>query len=222
MSEPAATAGPRFAERGSGPPVLLLHDPTTAAADWEPLVELMEPWMRVLLREIPGDATAIEPEAEALASDAAAIGLLGEERFAAIGHGMGGAVAQHLAVDERTAESLKTLVLMDSVALTPELVALEAGLTALETLPVFMLWGEDDEIVPVATAERLADMIPYSTLAVIPEAGHRLPAEDPFTTFPLVYQFLRLRYLEKGHGHDDEPGAPVMIEILTEPPNPPR
>lgn len=220
----SAGATPGFTERGSGPPVLLLHDPTTAVSDWEQLVELMEPWMRVLVRELPGDATAIAPEAEAIAAEAASIGLLGDERFAVIGHGIGGAVAQYLAVDPRTGQALKTLVLIDSVALTPELEGVGPALAGLEYLPVFMVWGEDDDVVPVATAERLAEMIPFSTLAVIPEAGHRLPAEDPFTTFPLVYQFLRLRFLEKGHGHDepDGPGGPVKIEILTERPDPPR
>jgi pimeloyl-ACP methyl ester carboxylesterase len=206
---------PSVAARGEGPPILLLHDASTTPADWEQLVELMEPWMTVLTVEV---GPASRDEAEALAAAADELGLLTEARFAVLGHGAGGAVAQLLAVDERIGDALKTLVLMDSLAFTPELEGVAERLAALEQLPVFMMWGEDDEVVPVATAERLAEAIPYSTLAVIPEAGHRLPAEDAYNSFPLIYQFLRLRFLEKGHGHDDEPGAPVMIEILTEPP----
>ncbi|MEX2420877.1 MAG: alpha/beta hydrolase, partial [Actinomycetota bacterium] len=208
---------PPVAARGEGPPILLLHDASTTPADWEQLVELMEPWMRVLTLQV---GPASREEAGSLAAAAGELGLLGDARFGVVGHGAGGAVAQLLAVDERTREALKTLVLMDSLAFTPELEGVAEQLALLDELPVFMMWGEDDEVVPVATAERLAEAIPYSTLAVIPEAGHRLPAEDGFNAFPLVYQFLRLRFLEKGHGHDDEPGGPVMIEILTEPPAP--
>ena len=202
--------------RGEGPPVLLLHDASTTPADWEQLIELMEPWMRVTTHEVAGGT---RDEARAVASVATAeIALHDDARFALIGHGAGGAVAQLLAIDPETRDALKTLILMDSLAFTPELEDVETQLAALEQLPVFMLWGEDDEVVPVAVAERLAEALPFSTLGVIPEAGHRLPADDPFTSFPLVYQFLRLRFLEKGHGHDDEPGGAVPVEILTEPP----
>src|SRR5262249_53223299 len=66
---------------------------------------------------------------------------------------------------------------------------------ALLETPVFLIWGEDDPFVPVEAAERLQEQLPGSTLAVLPGCSHFVTEEAPATVGPLVYEYLRSRYL---------------------------
>jgi pimeloyl-ACP methyl ester carboxylesterase len=47
------------------------------------------------------------------------------------------------------------------------------------SMPVKILWGEQDEWQPVSYAKRLAQDIPRAMLTVIPEAGHFLMEDEP-------------------------------------------
>lgn len=183
------------------PPVLLLADRGRKNM-WSELTPLLEPWMRSIVPANSADATELLEE-------------LGIQEFAVVGFGEGGVVAQELA------PRAKTLILLGS----PE--APGVDLHELD-LPAFLLWGEDDTVVPVETAERMSDALEYSTLALIPECGHDPITDDAATAVPLVYEFLRMRYLGKSHGHaegddghDHESGGPVPVEILTHRPSGP-
>lgn len=89
-----------------------------------------------------------------------------------------------------------------------------AGAMAGWTFPVFLLWGEDDPFVPVATAERLNDAIPGSTLGVVPESSHFL-LDDAFDTIGvLIHEYLRARYLGAPHGHE----GIVALQLERRPP----
>jgi len=178
-------------DRGEGPAVVLL--PSDAA--WQGLIHLLEPWMRVVVPE-ETDVAVIGEE----------LRRLGIEEFAAVGFDEGGWVAQELALGG----GVRTLVLIG----TPE----APGIEALPDLPVFLLWGEDDEVVPAADGERLAGKLPGSTLALIPGCGHDVLSEAGDAIFPLVFEYLRARYLGRKHGHER---GPVKIEILTSPPERP-
>jgi 2-hydroxymuconate-semialdehyde hydrolase len=79
-------------------------------------------------------------------------------------------------------------------------------------VPVFALWGENDAVYPASLAERLLDLIPAATVAVLPGCGHFVTEDAPTTVAPLVFEFLRRRYLGDGHvGHPSEP-VPVFLE----------
>ena len=56
--------------------------------------------------------------------------------------------------------------------------------------PTLVVWGERDTIVPLATAERIAQLLPRSELVVIAGAGHNpmWDRPDPFNT--VVVRFL--------------------------------
>jgi pimeloyl-ACP methyl ester carboxylesterase len=82
-------------------------------------------------------------------------------------------------------------------------------LAALE-IPVFLLWGEDDPFEPVEVAERLNDLIPRSSLALLPGCGHFLPEDAPRTIAPLVYEYLRGSYARQPHVHET---GPTTIEL---------
>ncbi len=181
----------------ANPPVLLL---ASSPHLWSELAPLLEPWMRVLVPEDSGDARALLDE-------------LGLKEFAAVGLGSEGAVALELALEDDLVA--KTLVLMG----TPEIPGAE--LSALKEVPAFFLWGEDNDVVPIATAERMAGEMDFATVALIPQCGHNPLESDSATALPLIYEFLRMRYLGRTHGHTADDG-PVHIEILTHPPGEPH
>lgn len=99
----------------------------------------------------------------------------------------------------------------------PGLAGVEDGLADLE-IPVLILWGEDDPFMPVEAAEQLNEWIPTSTLGLLPGCGHFL-AEDAMDTIgPMIYEYLRARYLRVPHGHDTDPTGAVMIQLERRPP----
>jgi pimeloyl-ACP methyl ester carboxylesterase len=59
-----------------------------------------------------------------------------------------------------------------------------------EGLPVLIIWGERDRIIPVDHAYRAADAIPHSTLHVLPGLGHFPQAEDPEAVAGLIVDFM--------------------------------
>ena len=183
---------------GEGKAVVLLHDTAASEDVWRPLVPILASLMRVIVPE--GDVrTTLEQ--------------LGVERCAVIAHGEGGAAAHLLAAEG----NVDALILIGSVTSEthPELEDAESRLARRE-VPIFLLWGEDDAIVPAEEAERLADRLPTATLALVPGHAHHLLETAPETVTPLVFEYLRSRYLGRRHGHAD-PGGPVPIALTTRP-----
>jgi pimeloyl-ACP methyl ester carboxylesterase len=61
---------------------------------------------------------------------------------------------------------------------------LNLNLDSFEALRTLLLWGEDDQIMPISAAHALRAHLPNSRLEVIPKTGHLPHQEDPeaFTT----------------------------------------
>jgi pimeloyl-ACP methyl ester carboxylesterase len=57
-------------------------------------------------------------------------------------------------------------------------------------LPVLLLWGRHDRIVPLFQGQRLAEAIPGSRLAVLEGCGHNPQEEKPAETFALIDRFV--------------------------------
>jgi pimeloyl-ACP methyl ester carboxylesterase len=85
----------------------------------------------------------------------------------------------------------------------------EDDLAALD-VPVFILWGEDDPFTPPAAADRLNELIPRSSLALLPGCGHFVPEEAAPTVAPLLYEYLRSAYAGIPHAHV---AGPTPIEF---------
>lgn len=68
----------------------------------------------------------------------------------------------------------------------PTLPQLLAGVS----VPALVVWGEEDQIVPVECAELYQNALPHATLALIPNAGHALELEQPELLFRSVSSFL--------------------------------
>jgi len=59
-----------------------------------------------------------------------------------------------------------------------------------EGLPVMIVWGARDRIIPVDHAARAAEAIPHSRLEVLPGIGHFPQAEAPVAVADLILDFL--------------------------------
>jgi pimeloyl-ACP methyl ester carboxylesterase len=212
-----------YLDAGEGPPVVLLHGFGASSALWRQIVPALTPRHRVIVPDLIGSGSSEQPEGAAVNSRAQRTyvrGLLDHlevDEVAAVGHGVGGVVAELLAVEGRA----RCLVLIDAGSVDPDGTQDPGPDPAPSTLdgvgvPALIVWGEDDPLLPVAVAERLAGMLPMAVLVLLPGCGHFVPMEAPETVAPLVSEFLRSRYLGLPHHHDHGHGAPtgpVPIEL---------
>lgn len=264
-----------FSDDGVGPAVLLLHGFPWTSHVWRALIPALTARHRVIAPDLLGLGASAKPADVPLGLDAQAVyaGELLEAleiaRVAVIGHGIGGGIAQLLAVDRPEVEAL---VLIDTaVAGTagiawgtegdpasgadpaaairarvrtdmldrdlPEadlqaylapwadpaaVPALARWADAVDTvvlaraeaamqLPVMILWGEDDALIPAAAGERLNEAIRSSAFGLVPGCGHLLPEDAPETIFPIIAEYLRANYLRLPHGHDI--AGPVLVPL---------
>jgi pimeloyl-ACP methyl ester carboxylesterase len=271
-----------YVDMGDGPPVLLLHGFPTSADLWRREAWLIAQRMRVIAPDLIGYGESDKP-AEADLTEPAQAGYvrelleaLGINEVAIVGHDIGGAIAQMLALDGPL--RVHALVLLDPAcfdawpvegvrmiqAVLPEqetapfveeilreafvvgiahqsriepgvvdgyvepwkqdpaaffraarglsgkgLAGRDDDLAGLD-VPALIIWGEDDPYLPAELAERLGDAIPLSTVALLPGCSHYVTEDAPQTVGPLVYEFLRLRYLGESHGHGP-PTGPVRV-----------
>jgi pimeloyl-ACP methyl ester carboxylesterase len=182
------------------PIVVLLHDAERSADQWREFVPLLESRFRVLAPDLPlGDIEAKLDHVEAVVAGA---------RYGVIGHGTGGALAQALAARG----GVDAMVLLDA----PHAEGVGDETLASFDFPVLLLWGEDDDVVPVAVAEALNDAIPTSTLGLLPGCGHDLTDEAAATIAPMILEYLRARYLKVPHGHDADHAHDGVVRIQLE------
>lgn len=97
------------------------------------------------------------------------------------------------------------------------LVGAEAGLGKLE-IPVFVLWGEEDPYQGPENAERLGEIIPTATTALLPGVSHYLTEDAPETVGPLIAQWLRTAYLGEGHRRPHPTVGPDELGVSFERP----
>ena len=268
------------------PPVVLLHGFPTSSFLWRRFAPLLSPWMHVIAPDLLGCGDSDKPPTGDLGLLAQAgyvqelLDGLGVSSFAAVGHGVGGGIAQLLALEG----GARALVLIDSIAFDawpsatsreaqgrgadpgPGVVAdlvsafIDGGMSHHEKLedgareeylrpwrgkdgvlafsrflgaldgrglagrepelerldvPVLVLWGEDDPYMPAELAQRLGDVIPTASVALLPGCSHLLPEDAPETIAPLLFEYLRSRYLQTPHTHAS---GPVAVDLGRRPP----
>ncbi len=121
-----------------GSPLLLLHGFTGAKEDFADWIDpLAAAGHHVVAPDLRGHGASSQPTDEAeyslasFAADAVALSEhLGWDRFALLGHSMGGMAAQHLALE--SPERLRALVLMDTTYKSIEGIPLDLVTTAVE------------------------------------------------------------------------------------------
>jgi 2-hydroxymuconate-semialdehyde hydrolase len=72
-----------------------------------------------------------------------------------------------------------------------------------------IVWGEDDPFQPSDLAERLGELLPGSTVALLPGCSHFVTEDAPEAVLPLVSEYLRTHYLGERHGH----AGPTMVDL---------
>jgi pimeloyl-ACP methyl ester carboxylesterase len=261
-----------YVDEGHGPAVVLLHGFPTSSFLWRQFIPPLTARFRVIAPDLLGYGESEKPGDADLSMTAQAgyvrelLASLAIERFAVIGHDLGGVVAQLLALDTGP----EAMVLLDAAAFdvwpiegvrmlqetkpadeTAQLVADVISLTfdlgighrdrlgeealgayrspfeddphaffravraidgkgvagrdeelAALDLPVLLVWGEEDPFIPVDVADRLNDLLPGSTLALLPGCSHFVTEDAPETVIPILYEWLRAKYLAEPHAHD--------------------
>ncbi|MGZ5299007.1 MAG: alpha/beta fold hydrolase [Actinomycetota bacterium] len=289
----ARTSGGEFAytDEGDGPVVVLLHGFPQSSFVWRDLGPLLSSRFRVIVPDLLGSGDSEKPVGVPLGIVAQAgyvrelLDAIGVERFAVIGHSVGGGVAQLLALDHAGVDAM---VLMSSAAfdawptvLTREIqrtlpeqevellvrsgirASLRAGMAdpdritpdqmmeylrpwsgptgvdaffrfadamdgkglsdreddlAKLEIPVLIFWGEEDELYPPAVGERLNEAISTSTLGLLPGCRHLLVEDAIETIGPMIYEYLRARYLQEPHGGHGDASGIVTIQLERRPP----
>jgi pimeloyl-ACP methyl ester carboxylesterase len=298
MSPPTPNARARtsggelaYTDEGDGPVVVLLHGFPQSSFVWRDLAPLLSSRFRVIVPDLLGAGDSEKPVGVPLGLVAQA-GYVRElleglrvERYAVIGHSVGGGVAQLLALD---GDGVDAMVLMSSTSfdawptvLTREIqrtpperrverfvhsgirASLRLGMAhpdritsdqvteylrpwsgtgnveaffrfadamdgkglsdreddlAKLEIPVLIFWGEEDEFYPPAIAERLNAGIPTSTLGLLPGCGHFLVEDAIETIGPMIYEYLRARYLKEPHGGHSDTSGIVTIQLERRPP----
>ncbi|HKX43274.1 MAG TPA: alpha/beta fold hydrolase, partial [Burkholderiaceae bacterium] len=59
------------------------------------------------------------------------------------------------------------------------------------TVPTLVVWGQYDELIPIAKGRRLAAEIPGAKLVVVPDAGHAPMIETPTAFLAALEDFLQ-------------------------------
>lgn len=70
-------------------------------------------------------------------------------------------------------------------------------------MPVLIVWGTEDKLIPFTIAEHMHDLIPQSVLVGVPACGHLAPAECATQFAPVTVRFL-----------DAEPPLPASRTVL--------
>ncbi len=60
-----------------------------------------------------------------------------------------------------------------------------------EAMPMAVIWGEDDQVIPVRHASRVGEIAPNARVEVIPNAGHFPHKDHPQRFARLVHEFIR-------------------------------
>jgi pimeloyl-ACP methyl ester carboxylesterase len=58
-------------------------------------------------------------------------------------------------------------------------------------VPVLIIWGAEDEVVPVAVGKKFKRDIPDAELVILPKCGHIPPEEEALKTNQLIAAFLK-------------------------------
>jgi pimeloyl-ACP methyl ester carboxylesterase len=60
-----------------------------------------------------------------------------------------------------------------------------------QVMPMAVIWGEDDQVIPVSHASRVAEFAPAARVQVIPNAGHFPHKDHPQRFAKVVHEFIR-------------------------------
>ena len=175
---------------GEGPlKVLLLHGLRSHSGTWRRIIPGLSRDTTVVAPSLPsrtGDATS--ELAELYAEQVSAVcAHAGVSRAVAVGNSMGGWVAMRLLSKHR---GLVSRVVLEDTAGSD---SADVGTLERSQIPVLIVWGESDGVLPVSSATELHSRLPRSELRVIAGAGHVPHWETPEAFIGVLGEFLGRR-----------------------------
>jgi len=106
------------------------------------------------------------------------------------GNSMGGLIAMQIAATKHG--MIRALILEDSATGSEEEESILSERIDKSGIPVLIIWGREDKIIPVAIAERLHSKMTKSDLTILDETGHVPHWESPELFNIKVLNFLKL------------------------------
>lgn len=189
LTTPFGTVYGKTAGEPGNPVVLGIHgwSQRNGWHSWSPLLEpLGEAGFYAVSVDMPGWGQSMATGTERVNGPAAAITILDAlhaNTAILMGKSWGGGVAIHLAMNYP--ERITHLILTAP--------AYQGDLGALTQLqqPVLLAWAEDDPVIPISFAGRVAAALPHCTLITYPTGGHSAAMNNAADFAPRAVVFLR-------------------------------
>jgi len=201
--------------RGQGHPLLLIAGVGYSRWFWNRLIPLLEDRYQIIAMDNRGAGESDKPPGPytvpMMAADTAGLlDALGIQGAYVMGHSLGGFIAQELAISRPdlvaklvlastnhggmkvipiTQEALEVMTRREGDPLDLIREEVDRRMAAL-TMPVLILTGDQDKVVPPGNADLMARKIPHAQVKIIPNTGHLFPFEDPLTTAAILKEFL--------------------------------
>ncbi len=176
------TTGPK-----KGLPVFLLHGATFRAELWQEigtLQMLAENGFRAVATDLPGHGKYRRTGLSKTAMMWRLIETLGLKKPVVLGHSLGGSYALSLISNHSSG-------LRGAVLVAPAHVQTHAGRLGKASLPVLVIWGKEDRMIPVRRAKQLVSLLPRSRLVLLPNARHECYQQQPARFHEAILSFLK-------------------------------
>ena len=171
----------------SAPPVLLLHGATFRAELWQEtgtMAAVALAGFHAVATDLPGHGKYVITGYTKDEIMWRLIENMGLHRPVVMGHSLGGAYALAIIRDHSDA-------LAGAVLVAPTKISRYAKRLKDNPLPVLVLWGDSDRMIPARKAGTLITLFPNSTLVLLEGARHECYQQQPNRFHASILDFLR-------------------------------
>lgn len=172
-----------------GAAVVLLHGMKFQAETWRELGTLQvlaDQQLRVLAVDMPGFGKSPACDRQPIEVLSEVFEQLGLNRAVLIGPSMGGRIAMEFAIAQP--QRIAGLVLVGAVGVEEN----KAKVGAI-TAPCLIVWGEDDQVAPLAHSEVLVNTLANAHREIVPQAPHPCYLAQPDHWHALLRAFFTTR-----------------------------
>jgi pimeloyl-ACP methyl ester carboxylesterase len=171
------------------PPILLLHGLNGHSGTWRKNIPTLSQERRVIAPSLPPwqGSTESDDISAYVRMVVSLIEKLGLSKLSIVGNSMGGWIAMKIA--QLQPHLVESLVLEDSAGVSNDSDAMKDIDSA--GIPVLVIWGELDRIIPADAARYLHSRIKNSNLEIFDNTGHVPHWENPDSFNNSLLRFLR-------------------------------
>jgi pimeloyl-ACP methyl ester carboxylesterase len=168
--------------------VVLLHGLNAHSGTWRKNIPFLSTHIRVVAPSLPpwrGTSHDLDVT-QYVRSIEEFLTILDLGQAVIVGNSMGGMIATKIAANKP--ELIRAIILEDSATDSRQESILTEKIDR-SGIPVLLIWGHEDKIIPLATANRIHSKIKKSTLVVLEGTGHVPHWEKPELFNNLVLDF---------------------------------